>query len=43
MRVPLALVWVANGPADTPGSVDAASEDARLDGHLSRDYVAAAL
>lgn len=33
----------ANGPADTPGSVHRALSRHRLDGHLSRDYVAAAL
>jgi len=33
----------ANGPADTPGSVHRALARHRLDGHLSRDCVAAAL
>ena len=33
----------ASGPADTPGSVHRALARHRLDGHLSRSYVAAAL
>ena len=32
-----------SGPADTPGSVHRTLARIRLDGHLSRDYVAAAL